>query len=179
MTEFDFASSEEGGRSLLYAVERGDAPLVLALLRLGVDVNFISAHNDSATPLVIAVGCGYTHIAKLLIAAGADINSRSSRLLTALMVARDIEIIKVLLDAGAEVTASDIRGMTPLMHQASHGNLEGVKALLAKGADPNVKDQNGDPALVHAMAGGYVDVELSLLKAGAEPNVRDLGYLTF
>jgi uncharacterized protein len=175
----DFANSEEGGRALLYAVEKGDIALVRALLLLGVDVNFISDDYDSTPPLITAAACGHAHIVHLLIAAGADVNARASRLRTALMVASDTGIIKTLLDSGVDVSASDIRGMTPLMHQARRGNLEGVEALLVRGADPNTRDNYGDPALVHAMAGGYVHVEQSLLQVGADPDVRDLGPLIF
>src|SRR5947209_12126949 len=106
----DFADSDEGGRALLYATEKGDGALVKALLLLGVDVNFISADGEGMTALTVAVACGHSLIVKLLIAAGADVNARSSNLRTPLMVARDNEIIKDLLDSGANVLASDSRG---------------------------------------------------------------------
>lgn len=88
---------------------------------------------------MLAVSYDPAQIATLLIKAGADVNAYSQRLITALMVARDYEIIEMLLHSGADISASYVSGMTALMHQSSHGNLKGVNALLARGQIPIIK----------------------------------------
>lgn len=56
--------------------------------------------------------------------------------IVALMHAGTAEVAKILIAAGADVNASDANGTTPLMRAASNGKLEIVEVLLQAGALP-------------------------------------------
>lgn len=75
------------------------------------------------------------------------------------------EFVRVLLDAGASLNARDSRGMTALMFAVSTDsqNPKNVRLLLKRGADPALKDQNGDTALDWARKIGN-PVTIRLLK---------------
>ena len=87
---------------------------------------------------------------KLLLEAGADINSRSRKLETPLMKAvyleQNEEIIRFLLENGADVNAQDAEGKTALMKAALYGQENHVRRLLDAGADPLIKSKSGKTA---------------------------------
>ncbi len=91
--------------------------------------------------------------AKLLLAAGADVNATDNNARTPLVYAtwrpgkKTPELVKVLLDAGVEVNSKDKLGWTPLMHAAEEERVEIVKLLLAAGADVNARANKGETAL--------------------------------
>jgi ankyrin repeat protein len=88
-------------------------------------------------------------IIKLLIAKGADVNTRDkyggTALIWATSVTRPIEIAKLLIAAGAQVDVRGNDGWRPLMG-AGFGNFELAELLIAKGADVNARDDKGSPA---------------------------------
>jgi uncharacterized protein len=62
----------------------------------------------------------------------------------ALRAAHDVETARVLLEMGADPNAGARgSGETPLMEQASRGNIDIVQFLLEHGGDPTVKDSAG------------------------------------
>ena len=118
---------------------------------------------------MLAARKGDTNLVNLLIAHGADLNSKSRvRSRTALMEAarnRNIDTLKVLLAANPDVDAVDWEGYTVLMFAAVSGQLDIVNALIAQDADVNVKNKVGSSALM--MASGYPKVQKILQAAGA------------
>ena len=63
----------------------------------------------------------------------------------------DFAMIQLLLDAGAQINKKDSKGVTALMAAAESGkNLEIVKLLIDKGADPKVCDNEGKTAYFYA-----------------------------
>ena len=60
------------------------------------------------------------------------------------------DVAKLLLDKGADVNAKTGKGKTALMMAAENGHADIVHALLGKGADVNAKTSNGWTALLLA-----------------------------
>lgn len=122
---------------------------------------------------------------KARLAAGANVNAKTSEGVTALMRAvfeGNQDALKMLLEAKADVNAADNEGKTALMIAASEHFEEGLKALLEAKADVNAKDKLGRTALMHAVSNVAVSNRDSsetqatlkrLLDAGADVNAKD------
>jgi ankyrin repeat protein len=80
-----------------------------------------------------------------------------------------LPVIKALLEAGADVNERDARGMTALMLSVSsdHGDVEIAKALIAAGADVNAKSLAGETALAWAEKSAATSRIEVLKRAGA------------
>ena len=131
--------------------------------------------------LQLAASTNNPTIAKVLLAAGAKVNSTDKQKETALHSAAaegGTGVAKVLLAAGADVNARDEDGYTPLLAAAAWGHIELTRLLVASGADVNAGDNEKQTAL-HLVAmrrvpplSVYADVAKVLLDAGARPNLR-------
>ena len=130
-------------------------------LALKADVNS-SAGGGDETPLMAAAYNGCADVARMLVAAGADVNAKTTSGFqtgaTALSLGSttrgNAETIKVLLAAGADVSARDAEGEIALGLAARYGHLEIVEALVAAGADLNTKGQIGQTPLQEAVFAG-------------------------
>ena len=97
------------------------------------------------TPLSLAIAENLIEMAKVLIAAGADVNAGQSKggeytkPLHLAVAENRIEMAKVLIAAGADVNAMDSRFLyrknTPLYLAVAENRIEMAKALIATGAD--------------------------------------------
>jgi ankyrin repeat protein len=136
---------------------------------------------DLDKDLRIAATVSNPAITKVLIAAGAKVNSTDREHETALHTAATrgrMNVAQVLLDAGADVNARDEFGMTPLHSAAAWGHVELTRVLLSAGANANATDSHNLTPL-HLVASrrvpplsGYAAVARILLDAGARPNAR-------
>jgi uncharacterized protein len=154
---------------LIQAVEADDFKKVQQLIANGANVN---QTDDVGFPaLSIVAGGGDEKMTKLLLDAGANVNSRSATLKdTALArAAQDGNgaTVRILLAAGAHVDDRDGAGWTPLFNAALKGDLEIVEALLSAGADVNARSSNGWTALKESQMRGYEKVAQRLKSAGA------------
>src|SRR5688572_16057208 len=124
------------------AAMRGDVAAVRALIRSGAEVN--AAQGDGMTALHWAADLGHEELARILVAAGANVNARTRVGHHApLHVAAENghgEVVRLLAEAGADVHAASIGGVTPLHAAALAGDSISVAALLAHGADPNARE---------------------------------------
>ena len=77
------------------------------------------------------------------------------------------EIARALLDAGADVDARTQRGVTPLMVAVATGNTQMVRALLDAGADVYAIADHGVTALLMTEKNGYIEIAELLDKAGS------------
>ena len=112
-----------------------------------------------------------------LIAQGTDVNQRTHKGKTALMiVARvaDTDLISLLITAGAEVNAVNPRGGSALMYATVSGHIEAVRLLLKHDAKINAAGTNGWTALMIAAAKGHAEIVQLLLDHGAHVNARDI-----
>jgi ankyrin repeat protein len=90
------------------------------------------------------------HITKPLLEKGADVNARTKKGVTPVMLAaaaQQPEALRLMLEKDADVNARDDEGKTPLMYAAENGRLANAKSLLAEGADVRLKDKQGKTAL--------------------------------
>ncbi len=112
------------------------------------------------TPLHLAAAGYRVEIVRLLLASGADPNSRlnhresgplhyaADACLTskAWNATRQVETIQCLLKAGAEINAQDKNGATPLHRAVRTRGAEAVRCLLDAGADPLLRNKPGSTA---------------------------------
>jgi N-acyl-D-amino-acid deacylase len=122
----------------MVAVLYGSADCVKLLLDRGANPNLRNA--SGATPLHWAVPDAAK--AKLLLAAGADANARSTNLQrTPLLVAASYpgstEVLRLLLEHGADIHARDRSGMHALGRAAVSADVDVVRFLVEHGSDPN------------------------------------------
>ncbi len=123
------------------------------------------------TPLHYAARQNHMEVAKLLIAAGADVNAREANDITPLLMAisnNSIATAHYLLERGGSVNAADWYGRTPLweavnvrnlyVHNATFKNgidrppvLKLIEALLAAGADVNARTKETPPFRNHLL----------------------------
>ncbi|MEI6521056.1 MAG: ankyrin repeat domain-containing protein [bacterium] len=107
----DVNATDDGDMTpLILSVARDRSEMIPYLASKGADINCI---YQGFTPLMIAAQDGKLQCAKMLIDAGANLESQEQNGLTALMAAaRDgyIDIVRLLLDAGADWTTKTTAG---------------------------------------------------------------------
>jgi ankyrin repeat protein len=129
------------------AVTLGDSALVDKQLKDHPElVNELS--GDGFMPLCLAAGFGRNEIARLLLAAGADPNMRSTALggvapLDSAVFGNSEAAVELLLESGANPNLPQAGGFRPLHGACQNGNLAIVKLLLKFGADPQVPTDEG------------------------------------
>src|SRR5262245_13712039 len=155
------------------AAMRGDREAVRSLLKQKVDVNV--GQGDGSTALHWAANRDDVEMAKLLVAAGADLKART-RLggITALWIAAQngsAAMLAILLDPKGDANTANTNGTTLLMLAAASGKTDAVKLLVDRGADVNAKDvTNGQTPLMFAAALGRAEVVKLLASRGADTN---------
>ena len=156
------------------AVQRGDKPAVLALLKTGADVN--APQRDGATALHWAAYLDDAETTARLIRAGARIDTANNYGVTALALASqsgNAAIIDQLVKAGADPNGAIRAGETPLMLAARTARTDAVTVLLNAGAKIDAKETwNGQTALMWAAAGGNGAVVQALIDRGADIRAR-------
>ena len=121
---------------------------VQAELDAGADVMARSEmkYYNGYTPLHWATSYGNAEMVQLLIAAGADVDTRSESGITPLQNAAGsgtAEMVQLLITAGADVNTRSRFGHTPLIMAAEYGQAETVQLLITTGADITAKDYDG------------------------------------
>ncbi|MCX5659209.1 MAG: ankyrin repeat domain-containing protein [Planctomycetota bacterium] len=202
-----------GLERLLQAILEDDRPLVTRLLK--TDPALALARTAEArlyqttiahwlyaqdTALHLAAAGHRAEIAKLLLAAGTDVNAahnhRAGRPLhyaadgynlnPSFDEARQVKTIDVLLDAGADLHAVDKNGATALHRAVRNRCARAVERLLETGADPTAKNKPGATpfhlAVQNTGRGGSGDpsakdaqrrIIKAMLKHGVSPATKD------
>jgi ankyrin repeat protein len=165
------AADADGTTALEWAVHRGDAKLVEALLDAGARVDATNRYGIG--PLHLACRNGDAAAVKRLLEHGADANAALPEGETALMTAArtgDVATLEVLVAAGADVNAREHRrGQTALMWAAAENNAAAVEFLLENGAERDAKSAGGEfTAFMFAVRGGAVEAARVLLEAGTD-----------
>jgi ankyrin repeat protein len=131
------AYAVDGFVPLGLAVFFGQAETVEALLSGGADVNSVSREAMKVTPLISAAAAKQIAIARLLLARGANVNSRAVNNGTPLHEAAgngDVEFANLLLNHGADVNAKTTDGKTPLSYALERNRLDMAEFLRKYGA---------------------------------------------
>jgi ankyrin repeat protein len=159
------APMPEGRTLLMMAARSGNADIVRALLAPGAGPADPNAREATLgeTPLIWAAAANSAEAARLLIAAGADVNARSNTL----------EYPKDRFGLEGVLTILPRGYWTPLMYAAREGSLEAATVLAGAGADLNAQDPDGTTALVFAILNGHFDTAAMLVEKGADPNLAD------
>ena len=158
---------------------------------LGGEIEVPQHRNGGYTPLMFAARSGGVETAKVLLAAGADINEPTGSGTTPLVVAAHSGFGKFgafLLHRGADPNLA-AGGYTALHAAILRSDLDLVKALLAHGADPNARIEKATPvgrssddyaltlSLIGAtpfwQAASYNDLEImeAVVAGGADPRL--------
>jgi ankyrin repeat protein len=177
----------------------GTADMASALLAAGAPVD--GHHDESETPLMTAASYGDAEVAKVLVAAGADLEAVASPtaggvpggtpLLHAAVFGMT-DVVDVLVAAGARVegvvlaaAAGDVTGhldadtpasdrLLALIMAAHHQRIEVIDRLVAAGTPVDAVDEVwGRQALRTAAGDGRAESVRRLLSHGADPSLRD------
>jgi ankyrin repeat protein len=128
------------------------------------------------TDLIDAVKASDIASAQLMLAAGADVNSRDAENSTVLMLAAhsgNSLMVRVLIEGGADVNASNEAGWAPLAKSVynpvlKRGFPDVARALIEAGADIEAAIAYGVRPLMLAAGYGEAEVVEVLLDAGAD-----------
>jgi ankyrin repeat protein len=169
---FSVAMMPACAQTIHEAVVRGDVARVRALIR--ADPLAIDARDtaDGATPLHLAARRNQVEIARLLLSAGANPDSRQDDQRTPLIEAAAnsaLETAQLLLSSAAGVNRSSSDGTSPLHASALNGSFELTRLLIAAGANVNLRRRDGWTPLHCAAYSGRLDVLRLLLQHGADP----------
>ncbi len=154
-----------------------NADLVKVLLAHGVRLETKDA--DKNTALYSAISNGENAITKLLVIAGANVNSQNNdkKKDTPLMKAADKdseETVNLLLEKGANIRTVNQDGNTSLHFAAKKGTSRIVEIFITKGADVNSANKKGLTPLHIAALNGHVNIVKILIGKGAKPGMKTL-----
>ncbi|MFC6981119.1 ankyrin repeat domain-containing protein [Microbulbifer taiwanensis] len=91
--------------------------------------------------------------------------------------ANSIDAARVLIAAGADVNARDRIKDSPYLYAGARGHLEILKMTLAHGADLKSTNRYGGTALIPAAERGHIETVRTLIEAGVEiDHVNNLGW---
>lgn len=140
---------------LINAVFQENAEAAKKFLPLTKDIN---ARKSGLTALEIAIENNSMPMVKMLVEAGADVNTKNENEETPLLIAncklsKNLPMVRYLLEHGADVNAVNKRGQNLAMLSASlqvwHGSpeselLETLKMALEFGTNLTIRDKNGN-----------------------------------
>jgi ankyrin repeat protein len=155
------ATGPLGETALHTCAHTGNIDAAKALLARGAKVD-AGDNWRGQTPLMWAAAQGHAAMVRVLVEAGADVNTRST--VVTWERQRTAEPRDKWLPAG---------GFTALLLAARAGCVDCVQVLTRSGADINDIDPENHTALVLALMNGEFDVAGALIDAGIDINIAD------
>ncbi|MDP7051097.1 MAG: ankyrin repeat domain-containing protein [Verrucomicrobiota bacterium] len=177
LQQVEKAKAEKSGISIHRAAWEGNIKAVEQYLAAGKDVN-VKDDLYGDTPLLWATGFGHKEVIEMLIAKGANVNSKAEGGWTPLHYAtggNDQEIVRLLIAEGADLNSKNAKDqITPLHWATWRGHEEVVELLIIKGADINAKNKSGGTPLHNAAWKGHKEIIDLLIGKGADVNAKDI-----
>ena len=176
----DVNKVEGSSTPLCLAVSFAQKEMVRLLLLHGANPNLKDESNDGNTPLHKAIlnfdKPGEEEIIELLIANGADVNTRNfSRDTPLITLIRDRKgnkkIAGLLIERGADINSIS----NALWYAVENQDKEMIELLLKKGANVNQRNDSGNTVLMSASVFLPPNAEIValLISAGVDVNARD------
>jgi ankyrin repeat protein len=144
--------NRNGMTPLILAGQRGNVPVVQALLRCGVEVLYTEPNSCTGPVMLQAAHYGRNEVLDCII----DFVNLNGR---------DLDCLQL-------VESSNYKGTTPLMRAAQEGHLSTVQLLLTHQANVNIQNNVGITALMLAVQRGHVDICQLLIDHGANVNLQ-------
>ncbi|HEY9774849.1 MAG TPA: ankyrin repeat domain-containing protein [Planktothrix sp.] len=135
--------------SLDCAVLSRSAPMLNWILSQGLDVNMLGCVQR--TPLILAAEEGIAVATEILIQHGADVNAKPFVDMPALNAATTSEVAKLLVAAGADINYIDSTGNFPLREAVGTDNTELVRGLIELGANVDLCSYGPTPLHLASM----------------------------
>jgi len=158
----DVESPNADGQTALMVVARTSyVEAASSLLKHGAKVNAVERWRGQ-TALMWAVAQNQPAMVKVLVAAGADVNARST-----------VNNWERQVTAEPRAIYRPAGGLTPLLFAAREGCLDCAKTLVEAGADLNLSDPENISPLLMAVMNTRFDLAAYLIKKGANPNKWD------
>jgi ankyrin repeat domain-containing protein 17 len=176
------AQSARGNTPLHYAIQHNYTEIVEILIKHGGSNLKLELANDNGhTPLMEAASNGHVECSRLLIDAGADVNTHSSEFKeTALTLASykgQVDMVKFLLERNADLEHKTDEMHTALMEACMDGHVEVARILIEHGSNVNMPPDSFESPLTLAACGGHVELANLLIDHHADLEERnDEGY---
>lgn len=138
-------TDEEGHNALQLAAKNGDLESFKLLIKRGAKMKAL----DKSHTGVLHYACGWDKpidMAKFLVEQGLDVNLKTKKGETALLIAvknKNLPVALYLIDNKANLNAQDEKGNTALHYAVEEYSKKMMVLLLLKGADKNIKNKEG------------------------------------
>ena len=165
------AKDKEGQTPLVIAAATGHEAICLRLLddeRCAADYNLCDSRGISALHQGAAHGC--LLLVEALLSRGVDIDQRTGKEMTALMMASQngqSSVAQLLLARGANASAVDAMQSTSLHYACMHGHRDIAEQLIASGAPVDSQDRFQCTPLLYALQSKDKVLEDLLVAHGA------------
>lgn len=160
---------------LWLAAYAGDTDEVRDLIERGADVNELDTDSDKPTPLWAACSTLSWPTAKVLIDAGADIESIGTNGGTLVLYDRNTpHAVKMFIEAGANLHAVDSKGNTLAHCAARGGDHETIVELFIRGMNMSQANTHGNTPLHAAAVHNKSEMILTLLDLHAGINTTNI-----
>lgn len=172
------AKDAAGQPFIMHLVQDGCAPGIKFLLAHGASPHARDGASERS-PITHAVATNDVAMSAILLAFGADPNSRDAKgrpLLAQAIANRNLALVRFLLDNGADsnardaVTGSSVLALACEQHSVRN---ETVRLLLRRGADVDSTTAAGETVLVDAARRGRGELASLLLQHGASVDVKE------
>jgi len=164
-------------QTILDAAQGNNIDMIEELISDNPNIDVNKKNDYGRTALDFAVSYKNVKMVKLLIKAGADVNSTNNTGDTALSEPyinnpgdsdKRIQIVKALIAAKTDVNIVNNEGNTALFGAISSDNTAEVKLLIKAGADVNLKNNDGETPLSLALEMPNKSIIKLLKDAGAK-----------
>eukprot|EP00123_Amoebidium_parasiticum_P010521 comp20160_c0_seq1/m.24950 comp20160_c0_seq1/g.24950 ORF comp20160_c0_seq1/g.24950 comp20160_c0_seq1/m.24950 type:complete len:969 (-) comp20160_c0_seq1:35-2941(-) len=164
----DLSKADLDRRTPLHvAAAEGRVGAVEFLIEQKVDVNAVDRWGN--TPLEEAINNGHFETAQLIREHGGTAKHELGDRMCEYASKGDLENIKLLVQAGTNVNSKSTRSKHTALHMAAaEGHIDVVKFLLSHGAEVNIVDRWGHTPLKNALDNHHKDIVALLTQKGAQ-----------